>query len=265
MTRTQYRKSWLRLQAKYERRAYKVFLTSLRNSANKVPWEQLSEGNYKMLLEFNINEVEVSRAFYNTYLEIGTAHGKRVGKAINKELKNFVADSFGEVFGNILRFYVRNVLGRKIVSVRDSMVKYLLAEIERGMSEGLTIREISAYMQKLVNSSRFYRWQALRIARTETTAAANYGATIAGESSGIPLQKEWISANDARTRRKPPSQYDHLEMDGVRVDQKEKFNVDGDLILFPGDPEGQGGNVINCRCPVALVPKRDANGRLVLV
>ena len=218
-----------------------------------------------MLLQFNINEKEISTAFFNTYLEIATRHGIRIGRGINKEIENFIADNFGDVIANVLKFYVRNVLGRKIVSVRDSLVQYLMAEIERGFSQGLTIREMSVYMQKLVNSSSFYRWQALRIARTETTAAANYGATIAGESSGIVLEKEWISANDARTRRRPPSTYDHLEMDGVRVDQREKFNVNGDLVMFPADPEGQAGNVINCRCTVALVPKRDANGRLVLI
>ena len=35
------------------------------------------------------------------------------------------------------------------------------------------------------------------------------------------------------------------------------------VVVGSGDPKGSAGNVINCRCSVAVVPKRDDNGNLV--
>jgi len=39
-----------------------------------------------------------------------------------------------------------------------------------------------------------------------------------------------------------------MAMDGVRVPLNENFNVDGEMLEYPGDPSGSAGNIINCRC-----------------
>ena len=52
-------------------------------------------------------------------------------------------------------------------------------------------------------------------------------------------------------------------MNQRRVGQSERFNVSGEMLSFPGDPKGRAGNVVNCRCTVAIVPKRDSQGNLV--
>jgi hypothetical protein len=36
------------------------------------------------------------------------------------------------------------------------------------------------------------------------------------------------------------------------------------LADMPGDPKAPKGFLINCRCTVAYVPSRDANGRLIM-
>ena len=268
MTPEKYRLTWLRLRESYERRAIIIFIRSLREAANRVPWEQMDEGNYKVLIDFNINTQSIEAAYYNVYLNIGSLHGRRVGRGINKDIKAFVPSSFNDAYKNLLSMFVRDFLGQKIVTVRQSLIDYLMQEIQNGMKDELTIRQIAANMQKLVRSNRFYRWQALRIARTETTVAANYGATVAGETSGIPLDKIWISANDARTRRPPDSHYDHKKLHLTKVPQKGLFDDNGAKLRFPGDPNvgrEHAGAVVNCRCAVSLVPRRDDNGRLILV
>jgi hypothetical protein len=35
------------------------------------------------------------------------------------------------------------------------------------------------------------------------------------------------------------------------------FEVGGESLLYPGDPGGDGGNVINCRCTVAFLTPQD--------
>jgi hypothetical protein len=130
---------------------------------------------------------------------------------------------------------------------------------------------MSKEITELVNRRNFYRWQALRIARTETTTAANNAAVIAGETTSVVMDKVWISAVDARTRRTPPDRFDHVHMNLVKVPLGDDFNVSGELIAYPGakttksGARTSGGNIINCRCTVGQTPRRDENGKIVRI
>jgi uncharacterized protein with gpF-like domain len=89
------------------------------------------------------------------------------------------------------------------------------------------------------------------VARTETIAAVNAGvlrsAQLEAADRGDPAPfKQWISTADPRTR---PT---HVEADKQRTLLSEPFVVGGALLLFPGDPRGPAGEVINCRC--SLIP-----------
>ena len=227
----------------------------------------MDKGNYKMLIEYNINEVEINKAYQNLYVDIGTIHGKRVLNGINAMIKtstkNFTIDKFILAFENNIANFIRMSLGQSITSVKQSLIKYLLEEVIKGRNEGLDMRQIAGNIKKLVNSRNFYRWQAMRIARTETTSAANYGASIVSKESTILLEKEWISANDARVRRKPDSFYDHNELNGTRVGENESFNDNGSMLRFPGDPDAAAGTRINCRCAMSLTAKLDQNGDFI--
>lgn len=263
MTENQYRRKWLRLHRGYERRAYVIFRNSIYKSVQSIPFDSMNEMNMRSLIELNVQPEHIYKAYYNTYLAIGSAHGKETGKAINQEIKRFTVDAFTEAFQRILMNWLTNNAGRRIITVRRSLIDHIIGLMEEGISEGKTIREIAKLIDESVRRKTFYRWQAMRIARTESTAAANFGATVAGDQSNLILEKVWLSAQDPRTRRRPEDKFDHLHMNGKRVGQKELFEVNGDLVSFPGDPEGAAGNVINCRCSVVLRGKRDANGRLM--
>ena len=79
------------------------------------------------------------------------------------------------------------------------------------------------------------------------------------------MDKVWISALDARTRQAPDSKFDHYDMNQKRVPLDKPFNVSGEKLMFPGDPKGSGGNVINCRCSVAQVVRRDKDGNIIRI
>lgn len=88
---------------------------------------------------------------------------------------------------------------------------------------------------------------AVRYARTSATGAQNAGRIDAyqrAQSMGIDLEQEWLATLDGRTR------YEHRHMDGEHVKVGEKFS---NGCRFPGDPEGPGWEVWNCRC--TLVPR----------
>lgn len=238
---------------------YKVFKTW----GKAIDWNQITESNYTTVINMAVDTNGLSKTYVEIYKKVGIDYGKRVGKSINAQIKDFMLTPFLTAFeANVSKFFMRFGISR-VVTIENTYKSTVSDLLQNRLQNGLTIVDATREVKKIVNSRTFYRWQAERIARTETTAAANFGAVQAGEVSGFVMQKEWISAIDGRTRRKPIDQYDHLNMNGKRVGLKENFNVSGESLEYPGDPRGSGGNVINCRCTVAVVPKRDENGNLI--
>ncbi len=86
------------------------------------------------------------------------------------------------------------------------------------------------------------------IARTEIGMAAAYAAkktinALASEVGVRKMTKQWVPVNDDRTRDA------HADMAGsAPIDNSEKFDVGGELMDGPHDPDASPENVINCRC-----------------
>lgn len=264
MTINQYRRRWLRLRKGYENTTFEIFLNAVNRGMNNIPIDNLTEYNYQLSVSFNVLDEYFIHAYIETYTNIGLDYGRVVGADINAslELKRFSNPFFSEEFARIVSNFIRFENGNRITSVIGTFKDFIIQSIQSGIAEGLSIQSI---VQGLKDNPSLYRWQIRRIARTESTSAANYGAQQSAKSSGVVLEKVWVSATDARTRRTPPDKFDHLEMNGVSVGQNEPFMVGGDLIQYPGDVKGKAGNVINCRCTHGYRPKRDSEGRIVTI
>ena len=88
--------------------------------------------------------------------------------------------------------------------------------------------------------------RAKMIARTETVGAANFGSQESYEQAGVE-EKEWLATLDDRVRDS------HAALDGDVVGLNETFN---NGLAYPGDPTGDAGEIINCRCTlVPVVPE----------
>ena len=269
-----YRVSWLKSRKGYERIIYKIFKDYFKNAGNRINFQYINEQNYEAQINADLKIYDFYKVYYDAYLAVGVIHGKRIGREINRDIKDFNPVVFeNEYQRNLYNWIVENI-GQSILSIHNTFKEYIVQLIAKAIQEGRTIDDISDDMVRLINSRSFYRWQALRIARTETTSAANHAATRAGEISGIATEKVWISATDVRTRRIPKDQYDHLVMNGKRVDSDGFFEVPNkfggvELLPYPGSKRtatgasSSAGDVINCRCTVAQVPKRDSEGRII--
>ena len=263
----QYRKQWLKWHGSYENKARVIFQRTFKQIAKDIPFNQMSVNTYKSLIKTHISQEKILQSYVKIYGEIGTIHGKRVGRQINKQInkKNFTTDGFlNEFQKTLMRWLILNG-GQRITSVRRSYADYLTAIVTKGIEDGKTISAISSEMTKLIKNRNFYRWQALRIARTETTAASNYAATVSSSVSGVYMDKVWISALDSRTRRPPDSPFNHYVMNRVKVPLDKPFRVGGENLMFAGDPKGSAGNVVNCRCSIAQVVRRDSNGNIMMI
>ena len=91
-------------------------------------------------------------------------------------------------------------------------------------------------------------YQTERIARTTTVGASNAGATEAWDQSGVVGSREWVSALIPNRTR-----VEHELAHGQRRGLREAFEVGPDLLMYPGDPSGSVGNIVNCLCALAPV------------
>lgn len=139
--------------------------------------------------------------------------------------------------------------------VADSLRKRVSQAIARWIAQGKGEREgVRAVAQAMKKGLALHIAQ--RIARTVAHTAANKGQQEAAAESGVDLVKEWGATEDARTRP------DHAQADGQLREIDEPFDVGGEKLMFPGDPSGSAGQVINCRC-VALYWPRTSTGKII--
>ena len=132
-------------------------------------------------------------------------------------------------------------------AVSDTTYAAIQQALVDGVAQGMSIDDLAAEVQHVFDVASSSR--ARTIARTEVISAANGSASLAAAQlpADVAGGQEWISTRDERTRD------DHVDADGQVVVMGSPFEVGGESLLYPGDPAGDGGNVINCRCTVAFL------------
>ncbi len=209
---------------------------------------------------------------YSVYKEF--ANLKRGGMSVDKKgvlNKSFHVKRVGlfgvsdEIAKQIIA-ELRLSLLNNVHGITDSIKQEILYYIQQGQINGWAYDKTAKEIQDKVGS--VYRSQ--RIVRTESVKASNMGAMIGAEKTGLLMDKVWINAKDKRVRGNPlgkPSNFDHWDVGGQVVPMDATFTLGSritggatDFLRFPGDPKGQPGNIINCRCVVGFIPRRDENG-----
>ena len=236
-----------KLRYRQEVQAYRIVRRNILKIVNAISFNNMSKLTYPSLINANVTESQIKIMYNELYTTLGNPQYKRIKKSIKAEID----------FETIIQTWINSNLGYRIVSVHQTLIEGIIAVIAKGYEDNLSVAEITRNLQ---NKFGWYKAQALRIARTETTTATNYATVIAAENSDFVLEKTWISVQDNRTRRPPKSVYDHLDMNGVKVDMFQPFFTSGEEIQYPGDPKAKAGNVINCRCKVVFTVKEDENG-----
>jgi hypothetical protein len=188
------------------------------------------------------------------YVDVMQAFGDEMfnqlkNDANNLEVKIPITRVFN-VFDKLVQKFIATTVAQKVVQVTDVTKAKISNLIGLGENEGESIQQIAKridtlYLDEIIPN------RSTVIARTEVIGASNAGNSYAADQTGLKLEKEWISTRDSRTRDENDL-FDHVSMDGVRVPKSDPYVVPGkkgdDSIMFPGDPNGQAGNVIQCRC-----------------
>lgn len=209
-----------------------------------------------------INEKPLEKALAQMHVTAAINNAIRTDKYLSsyKKADNAQLNIWKQV---VLQYLNENGLNQLAIEITVTLKKEIQKVIEKGIREGWGVDKIV----RELNDAKFPKWMARRIVRTEINKASNTGAMIAAADSDLEMDKKWISAIDNKTRRIPRDQYDHLTMDGTVIGFDERFIVPStktiDAMLYPGDPAASAGNLCNCRCTVAMIPKRDAEGQLI--
>lgn len=250
--------NWQKQHHIYERKAYTIVQKHIKKILSSIPVDNMELYNYEILITINIHQKDVYDMFVDIYKTIGLNYGNKVNNSLEKVKKANVL--FNETLLKEILLFLSTEGGVKITSVRDTLIKDIIDSIKKTLGDNGTVIDLRNAIYEIISKSQtFYKWQALRIARTETTSASGLSAMITAQQSDLVLQKKWISVNDNRTR------LDHRIEDNQVVDLEQPFIMQSGAVLqYPGDTSAPANEVINCRCTMAFIPKRDADGNLIL-
>jgi len=190
-----------------------------------------------------INETEVLALVGNLFNEeksILTTTIKPVFESVSEKAAGLAVDTLKLSTEPIVNELVVNNMVNKIVDINKYTYKLLRNQIKESVLAGESVDKLSRRIKRVYkfNSSR-----SRTIARTESGAMINRTTNaIYKDNSDIVKRKQWVGG----TRET------HAAQDGMIIDFNETFP---NGLLYPHDPSGEAGEVINCTCCMAPIVK----------
>ena len=232
-----------------------------------IPLENLWAGIMKAILDkqymatantirrgvFNINfpvnneTTRMTKSFLRQYRRVETtfgdwAFGLLASKGIKEDVPTERKEGIRDKFWAELKDWNRFKAAEEVTKVQATTKRKLGKIIQKGMSEGLSHRDIADNIAKIRAIGTANR--AILIARTETHTAAVHSFHTAVRSTGFRTRRTWTSSFDKRTRP------EHRKANNQKRIDDEPFKVWGELLMYPGDSSlgASAKNVGNCRC-----------------
>lgn len=141
--------------------------------------------------------------------------------------------------------------GSNITNVAETTREAVRATMLKAYDAGLSVPDTAKAIQSMMVDASDAR--AVLIARTEFTGlvqgASLTGVQIVATATGDEYLKRWMTAPGAEY----PRHEDYPDLDGQTVPLDGLFEVGDDMLAYPGDPDGEPGEVCNCRCDMAYL------------
>jgi len=131
---------------------------------------------------------------------------------------------------------------KSLIHVNESTLKELTASVLEGLRNHESFKQLAGRVKAIFQDASDRRAPA--IAETETNSAVNAGRLMAMRAAKVQ-KKRWQTAEDEKVRP-AHALAGAAYAEGIPVD--EPFIVGGEALMYPGDPHGSIGNIINCRC-----------------
>lgn len=221
-------KAWLKDQALHNDRlkALKKALAQDLTAADKMAMtyvNQVPAGVYAEGMNFATYEIE---------------HGAKVNTSFTLYDKNTVM----ELVANEPDLLPQAAFDKAKDSAWNS--RHVTSAVTQAVLQGQTVPQLAA---AIAGVAAMDQRAAMRAARTAMTSAHSLGKLKGYERAagmGIDVEKQWLAALDQRTRGS------HRHLDGETVKLNGEFS---NGLKYPGDPDGPGSEVYNCRCTMVPV------------
>lgn len=226
---------WRILQSRLEKENQKLFKEVFEEFANEIENQILKSDM------FNID-------FTNLIAGIRRALLKSLTKSTSKSIEwcktLFGWKLEGSVINNItskvINNYNKNIAASKIKGIEEKTRDIINGIITRGQAKGLNRNEIAKEIVSSVRDMSVSR--ARTIATTETANAVNE-TTFTTAKEAQMSKKTWLHVGGGFEDRES-----HLALDGKTIPINEKFNVGGNLALYPHDPSLPASEIVSCHC-----------------
>ena len=208
---------------------------------------------------FETHERRMSSILTKVYNACFDVFGDRMWSSIRKSHKptesKREAVPLTPQFDLARRLWIATSAAYKVTEIagttREQALQIIQKATEDAIAEGLSEIDTAALIRSRIAEAggELSRLRSRMIARTESHSASTASTQMAVKASGLPMQKEWISAG--LTERSRDIHY--YTMNGQKVGIDEPFivpkkNGGSDTMMIPGDVNGSAENVISCRC-----------------
>lgn len=182
------------------------------------------------------------------------ANGNAHARPIHERALRATADAAVGVSFDVTNPYAVGLLDGVAARSAQILAGYggeLQATIREAYEQGLSVADAAKLIEARAEDAS--RVMAELLARTDLNSIANGGSLLmaqlvdaASAEAGEPGvgAKTWVTAGDERVRP------DHAEADGQAVPLDQPFDVGGEQLMYPGDPQGSLEQIANCRCVV---------------
>jgi len=204
-----------------------------------------------LVLSLDDMQAELGAVLVTQYNRTANAFAESFWAGLEKSWQIPQTKDQGGIFAEQLRVFVSNNAANRVSQITDTTRSLIRGAIQQSIEEQLG----PAGMAQLIviqSGGAVAAKRADMIARTETHTAAQFGQDAAANATGLEFRKFWIAVDDGRTRD------DHKKAEADSRDRiirnHEPFRVGGEALMFPGDPTGSAGQIINCRCAATRRP-----------
>lgn len=187
----------------------------------------------------------IHRVFYKRGVAFGAAQVLRETTGLSGEDLTAAADRAARA-QSTRRAMIKSA--HKIQKVNQATRRWLTETLQEGLAKGEGLSELS---RRISGDPAFSAGRAKNIARTSTS-----GSVSAGRHEGLKTvsdRKGWLSARNDSVRdshRAADAKYGQ-STGGIPIN--EKFTVGTAQLMYPADPDGEVGEVANCRCMLIAV------------
>jgi len=256
--RKAYEREFRLLHGSYEKYALPLFQSALRKQIKAIA-KRIRDNESAEYFGTAMNPEPMQIAYLKVYQYVGSEHAEFTYKWINRAAGKKSIAFFSELWRKAMASFYQTYGALRVQEVEDTTIREIQRLLAYTAIENMGPSQAATYIARELEKPEYTRTRAMRIARTESTTAANYGSQLAAESSDYECGKVWIPVIDKRTR---PAHRAMATYPTIRL--FDSFLVGKDRMQYPGEPGASAANVVNCRCTHATVPLEDENGLPIL-